>query len=169
MKPKLEENPTAAGALLALGGVAALIGALVWAARKKPTPTQPALPAPPPPATEEPAFGGKAVANCAVNPDLVHNWGLYRELSVFYVPASAGPLSWPQMLEIPTTPEILALPGGIDRIVFVDGEKAFWIFTGSPPVPAPAPAARDDYCAWVAAQPQAPVATPPAQQPSFGG
>jgi hypothetical protein len=151
----MRENPSTAGIGFVVGAFIVTVGALIWSSSKKKTAPAEAtgpLPPPPPPLPTPPTSIPPAPAFCQVTADLLNQWGTFRELSVFYFPSATEPFSWDQMLQIPTLPEILALPGGLDRLVVVTQGGAFWIFTGTPPLPAAAPAARDDYCAWVGQQ-----------------
>lgn len=148
---RYQQNQAAAGTLLALGGIAAAVGILIWGSRRKqtpaaqpvpPVPGQPPLPPPPPP----------AVANCPLEPSKLDQWGQELGYAVFYFPQGAiyrGGFIDPTTLNSPQWTYLLqTLPSLTAPVAIVLGDGSFWTVTGVPPLPAPAPAARNDYCAW---------------------
>lgn len=114
------------------------------------------------PPGQQPGLPPGGPATCPLTEQLLDAWGAARGISVIYIPGGLAQAIIALVNSIPTLAEGMQLG---NQYVVVLGDGSFWTPTGLPPntVPAPAPAQKDDYCAWAAQQPQT---APPVQAPS---
>lgn len=124
--------------------VAALVaGGLFLLSRRSSASTSVPSPTPPPP--QPPEKDPTEPVGCIVLPQFVQQWATARGINVIFVP-------WPAS-ELPSWSDVIAqLPGTVEEsmplVVVLGGDGSFWTFSGG--MPAPAPAQRDDFCAWLA-------------------